>query len=270
MKRSLGAGLILASLLVGCSGGARRTPGKASPESLRNLFDQGRYAEAIKASSGKGPLDAKDSLLRGRCHERLGNVESALADYRASRSADPDRGESYFREARLLVSADRVDEALSAMHLAEMRLAGMSHRERFYARAMLGEVHLAAGDPGSAREHLLKAVDLGGSSPFRNSLAVAVAWYNLSQAQFELAAFRSARDSYDRYLHGKGRTAADISPEDRYTEMTLRLLTGDIRGAQKIAAELPDRLRRRAEALLVGDTLSVKDLVDASGSKEER
>lgn len=259
---------LFGALLTGCAGGAQKQTSTLSRAQIQTLFDQGRYSEVIELCSQKSVLGTDLLLLRGRCYQKEGNSEAALRDYRTAREGVPDQALSYCFEAHLLLSFGKVDAALETMHQAETRLSGMRQSDRFYIRSLLGEACLAKGDAESARDHLRKAVQYGEASPFQNPTAVSIAWYNLSQAEFELGAFRSARRSYERYLQGKGRVGADISPEDRYTEMALRLLTGDIPGAQKIAGELPENLRNHADGLLVGDTLSVRELVESE--KERR
>ncbi|MDP6958417.1 MAG: hypothetical protein QF645_06335 [Planctomycetota bacterium] len=258
---------LVGALMTGCAGGSQKRSSPVSREQIQTHFDQGRYSEVIELCSQERVLETDLLLLRGRCYQKEGDSEAALGDFRTAREGAPDQALAYCFEANLLLSFGKVDAALETMHQAEMRLSSMRKSDRFYVRSVLGEAYLAKGDAESARDHLRKAVQVGEESPFQNPYALSITWHNLSQAEFELAAFRSARRSYEHYLQGKGRSGMEISPDDRYTEMTLRLLTGDIPGAQKISRELPENLRTHADALLVGDTLSVRELVESEKEK---
>lgn len=259
---------LVGAALAGCAGGAQTQSSSLSRDQVQTLFDSGRYAEVIDLCTQQNPLSTDLLLMRGRCYQKEGDSERALADFRSARDSHPDGAFAYCFEAHLFLSLGKVDAALETMLQAEVRLLRMREKDRFYILSLLGEAYLAKGDAESARAYLHKAVQAGEASPFQNPYAVAIAWHNLSQAEFQLAAFRSARRSYERYLHGKERVGADIRPQDRYTEMTLRLLTGDIPGAQNIARDLPEDLRTHADSLLVGDALSVRELVESE--KESR
>jgi hypothetical protein len=67
-----------------------------------------------------------------------------------------------------------------------------------------------------------------------------------------------------------GNGIAEIDGEDRYTGMVLKLMTGDLAGAQEIAKTLPDDRKPQAEALLAGDALSIRELFEPAKNSERR
>ncbi len=272
MGLGLCGGLALCALLAvaGCSSSKKKETAAGPLERAQELYKQGNYDAAIPECDkaiAAGDRVAGAYLLRGKCQEKKGAETAAIADYSQARSHDPKLAEAYCREARLQANGLHITEAKAVLAAAEPVRGTLGSRDQFCLLAVQGEVHMAAGEAEQAREALKSAVEMADAGKFQDGKIVGVACYNLSQAHFQLGAFRPARTAYERYLEIKKQAGEVCTPDDRYTEVVLRMLTGDVRGAQALAAELPIDKRRQAEALLVGDKLSVKELVD---EKERR
>lgn len=262
---------LFALLAVGCSSSKKKQESKTGPlEQAHQMYKQGNYDAAISECDkaiAAGDRVAAAYLLRGKCQEKKGAETAAIADYGQARAHDPKLAEAYCREARLQAHGLHITEAKAVLAAAEPVRGSLGSRDQFYLLATQGEVHMAAGEAEQARETLKAAVEMADAGKFQDGKIVAVACYNLSQAHFQLGAFRPARAAYERYLEIKKQSGEECTADDNYTEVVLRMLTGDVRGAQALAADLPIDKRRQAEALLVGDRLSVKELVD---EKERR
>jgi len=261
--------LLVLALVAGCSK-SQKPAASGGLEQAKQLYAQGQYAAAIAECDkaiAAGDQVAQAHLLRGKCNEATGADATAIADYGKARGSDAQLVEAYCRESRLHVKGMQVQQARGVMDAASVVSSSFGPTERFYYLAMQGEVHLAAQSPDPARKALKEAIEVAGG---REDLAVAYAQYNLSLAHFHMAAFKSARASYEKYLAIKERTGAEPDADDRYTEMVLRMLTGDLQGAREIAQKLPEERKPQAEALLAGDALSVRELFEPAKNSDRR
>lgn len=250
-----------AVLAVGC--GRLRLRESGTTSRAQALYAKGEYRAALdeceKALKSKRGAPSTH-LLAGKCLEALGNQTEALSHYAQARTGDPRLTEAYLREARLHARSGRAPQAIATLRAAEDLNAGMGASDRFYLRALEGEIHLGQQDYDKARRALLDAVELSKPAGLQQDMAHGVVQYNLSRALLQSGAFRTAHAAYEEYLAIKKKSGRSLSGQDVYTEIVLKLLKGDVKGARELAATLPEDLRPQAEALLAGDVVSVKEL----------
>lgn len=254
-------------LTTGCAG-AGKDDGLSE---ARAAYQSGSYDDCVRLcnaalEAGADPVEAV--FLRAKAYERKGEHARAISDFDAVRREEPARGEAAFRQARCQLALGQVDQAEATAQWVIARAYGsLGPRDQVLARAVYGEIHLAAGRPSKAVEEFDAAIKAARASSRANAdPAVAVVHYNLSRAHFELGGYRRARECYEDYL-GSGRPAG----EDLYTLGVLKFLCGDVRGARETAARLPAELKARMETVLSGEAFSVRALYDppaANGNGE--
>lgn len=260
LRSSNPAVLALVSFLWGCSG-------PSSLEQAEAAYLSGDYERAIAWSSKSiddesAPLDAY--LIRGKCYEKKGEHLRAIADYEVARQDAPDRGEPAFRQARCYLAAGRPVEAESAIGKAlKERYRGYSLRDQMLAHAVQGEVRMAVGDYPRASDSFGEALKVARSSrPLEAEGATSVVHYNLSRAQFELGAYRRSREAFQAYLEAQKRAGEVARAQDLYTLTVLHFLCEDVAASRQLSSTLSPEYKARAEAILSGDTFSVRALYD--------
>lgn len=254
---------LLAAVLAADAGCTRRSRQGASGTKAQTLYLAGDYRAALgevqQALASKRGTPALH-LLAGKCHEKLGSQTEAIAHYGQARTGDPRLTEAYLREARLHARSGRSEQALSTLRSAEDLNAGMGAADQFQIRALEGEVHLDDQDFDMARRALLDAVELAKPAGLQDDMAHGVVQYNLSRTLLQSGAFRTAHAAFQEYLDIVKRSGLAVEGRDLYTDLVLRLLKGDVRGARELAPQLPEEFRPQAEALLAGDVVSVREL----------
>jgi tetratricopeptide (TPR) repeat protein len=260
LRPSLAAVAALSLVLCGCKG----------PSSLQRAeaaYAMGDYERAIEWSSRSidgesGPADAY--LVRGKCYEKKGDHQRAIADYEVARQDAPDRGEPAFRQARCYLATGRPVEAESAIARAlKERYRNYSLRDQMLAHAVHGEIRMATGDYPKAGDSFTEALKVArGSRPLEAEGATSVVHYNLSRVYFEQGDYRRSRQSLQSYLDAQKQRGEAPRNQDLYTLTVLHFLCEDIAASRNLSASLPTELRARAEGILSGDTFSVGALYD--------
>jgi len=238
----------------------------------QSAYDSGDYDRAIDACTRSIDDGERGGyLLRGKSYEKKGEPLKAVADYDHARKEAPDQGEPAFREAKCYLQAGRANDAETTIAGAiRTRMAGYSVRDQMLAHAVHGEIQLAVGDLPKANECFSQALQVAHiSKPLEAEGATAVVHYNLSRTNFELGAYRRARDSFQSYLaiqEGSG----GVEEQDVYTLAVLHFLCEDIAAARKIASNLGPEARTRLDSILSGDTFSVGALYDLKQKQKDK
>src|SRR5579862_7589293 len=196
----------------GCAGVSRM-------EEAQTAYDAGDYDRAIQWSSlSIDNGEAGGYLLRGKSYEKKGDPLKAVADYDHARQEAPDQGEPALREAKCYLSVGRPADA-------EATIAGAiktgstvySLRDQLLVHAMHGEIQLAVGDFPRANDSFGEALKVARlSKPLEAEAATGIVHYNQSRTNFELGAYRRARESFQAYL-GIRESAGGVDPQDLYT-----------------------------------------------------
>lgn len=267
-RLSCGLPVCAVAFLWGCSG-------PSSLEIAQAAYLSGNYDSAIAWSSksideDSGPPDAY--LVRGKAYEKKGDPLRAIADYEVARLEIPDRGEPAFREARCYLAAGRSADAESTITKAlKDRYEGYSIRDRMFAHAVHGEVQLAVGDFPHAVDSFDQALKVAHSSrPLEAEGATMAVHYNLSRALYEQGSFRRARDSFQAYLEAQKVSGKPPREQDLYTLSVLHFLCEDIAASKTVATSLSGEYKSRAEAMLSGDTFSVRALYDLKQKQKQK
>jgi tetratricopeptide (TPR) repeat protein len=261
MTRLSGLSILLASsVLWGCGG-------PSYLELAESAYRSGDYDRAIYCSSKSIDEESQNVdayLLRGKSYEKKGEPLRAIADYEVARQDAPDRGEPAFRQTRCYLAAGRpADAETTISKTLKERYAKYSLRDQMLAHAVNGEVQMAVGDYPKANDAFGQALKVAQSSrPLEAEGATTVVQYNLSKAQYELGAYRNARESFLGYLAGLKRAGEAPREQDLYTLSVLHFLCEDINASRNVAASLGPDYRARAEAILSGDTFSVRAIYD--------
>jgi tetratricopeptide (TPR) repeat protein len=270
MTRCLFGSILIAAsaILWGCSG-------PSSLEYAEAAYLSGDYDRAIAWSSksideDSGAVDAY--LVRGKSFEKKGEHQKAIADYEVARQEAPDRGEPAFRQTRCYLAAGRpVDAEASISKALKDRYRGYSLRDQMLAHAVHGEVQMAVGDYPKASDSFGQALKVAeGSRPLEAEGATSVVHYNLSRAQFELGAYRKSREELLAYLEALKRNGGTPREQDLYTLAVLHFLCEDIAASRNVSANLGPEYKARAEAILSGDTFSVRALYDLKQKQKEK
>ena len=255
------------ALLWGCSG-------PSSMQLAESAYLRGDYERAIAYSTksiddDSGPPDAY--LLRGKCYERKGEHLRAIADFEVARQDLPNRGEPAFRQARCYLAAGRATDAEATISKAiKEKYSGYSLRDQMLAHAVQGEVRLAVGDFPRANDSFGEALKVAKASrPLEAEGATGSVHYNLSRSQFELGAYRQSRESFLAYMGSLKRNGDAPRPQDLYTLTVLHFLCEDINASRNLAASLSPEYKARADAILSGDTFSVRALYDLKQKQKE-
>jgi tetratricopeptide (TPR) repeat protein len=266
----LSAPLLVALPLIlwGCSG-------PTSLECAEAAYLSGDYDRAIAWSSksideDSGPVDAY--LVRGKSFEKKGEPLRAIADYEVARQEAPDRGEAAIRQTRCYLAAGRpVDAETTISKALKDRYRAYSLRDQMLAHAVHGEVQMAVGDYPKASDSFNQALKVAQASrPLDAEGATSVVHYNLSRAQFELGAYRKSREELLAYLEAQKRHGDAPREQDLYTLAVLHFLCEDIAASRNVSANLSADYKARADAILSGDTFSVRALYDLNQKQKEK
>jgi tetratricopeptide (TPR) repeat protein len=252
--------------------------GCSGPSSLQRAqaaYETGNYDRAIAWSSKSideesGAVDAY--LLRGKSYEKKGEHVRAIADYEVARNEAPDRGEPAIRQTRCYLAAGRPADAEASISKAlSGSYAAYSVRDRMLAHAVHGEVQLATGDPPRASDSFDQALKVAkGSRSLEAEGATTAIHYNQSRALYEQGSYRQARDSFQSYLDAQKRSRESPKQQDLYTLTVLHFLCEDIAASRSLAAALSPEYKTRAEAILSGDTFSVRALYELKQKQKEK
>jgi tetratricopeptide (TPR) repeat protein len=256
MKRLLLVPLAAALLAGGCA--KQKQPGDPlSMKKAQASFETGDYERSVQFSTdalnnGAAPADAH--LLRAKAYERMGEAKWAIADYEASRKANPSSVEAGVRQARLHQSLGESEKADTLLDVINGPMAETyTNRDRFLGLAVHGEVAMTQGNFTRALELFINALSVvRNSSNLSGEPMVAVVNYNMSRIYFERADYKHARSFYQRYL--------DVSRSEE---------TGNT-AARETIAKMPEEKRPAAEAVLNGEALSVRALYEKTHGKEEK
>jgi tetratricopeptide (TPR) repeat protein len=258
----------LGAILWGCSG-------PAPLDQAREAYEAGDYDRAIACSSTSiaedgGPTDAY--LIRGKAYEKKGEPLKAIGDYERVRQDLPSQGEAAFRQTRCYLTARRpVDADATITGVLKEQYSTYSPRDQMLAHAVQGEVRMSVGDYARATDSFGSALQVARSAPsLGGEPATGVVHYNLSRSQFELGAFRSSRDSFRSYLDIQKIGGNPPEPEDLYTLSVLHFLCEDIASARKLSEGLGAEQKAKLEAILGGDTFSVRALYELKQKQKER
>jgi tetratricopeptide (TPR) repeat protein len=259
--------VILVSVLWGCSG-------PSSLEYAEAAYLSGDFDRAIAWSSksideDSGPVDAY--LVRGKAYEKKGEHVRAIADYEVARQEAPDRGEAAFRQTRCYLAAGRpVDAEASISKALKERYRAYSLRDQMLAHAVHGEVQMSVGDYPKASDSFTQALKVAEASrPLASEGSTSVVHYNLSRAQFELGAYRKSREELLAYLEALKRQGDAPREQDLYTLAVLHFLCEDIAASRNVSANLSAEYKARADAILSGDTFSVRALYDLKQKQQK-
>jgi tetratricopeptide (TPR) repeat protein len=240
-------------------------------EEAQTAYDAGDYDRAIEwCTRSIDDGERGGYLLRGKSHEKKGEPLKAVADYDHARQEAPDQGEPAFREAKCYLSAGRAGDAESTITGAiKTGMTVYSLRDQMLALAVHGEIQLAVGDFPRANESFGEALKVARlSKPLEAEAATAVVHYNQSRANFELGAYRRARESFQAYLKIQA-GAGGTDEQDLYTLAVLQFLCEDIASSRKIGAGLGPDSRTRLDAILSGDTFSVGSLYEQKQKQKD-
>ena len=256
------------ALLWGCSG-------PTSLEYAEAAYLSGDFDRAIAWSSKaiddeSGPVDA--FLVRGKAYEKKGDHARAIADFEVARQEAPDRGEPAFRQTRCYLAAGRpVDAETTISKALKDRYRAYSLRDQMLAHAVHGEVQMAVGDYPKASDSFNQALKVAQASrPLESEGATSVVHYNLSRAQFELGSYRKSREELLAYLEVLKRQGEAAREQDLYTLAVLHFLCEDIAASRNVSANLGAEYKARADAILSGDTFSVRALYDLKQKQKEK
>jgi tetratricopeptide (TPR) repeat protein len=260
--------LAASALLFGCSGPSSLQYAEAAY--LSGDYDRGIAWSSRSIDEESGPIDAY--LVRGKCYEKKGEPLRAIADYEVARQEAPDRGEPAFRQTRCYLAAGRPVDAESTISKAlKDRYRGYSLRDQMLAHAVHGEVQMAVGDYPKASDSFNQALKVAQASrPLEAEGATSVVHYNLSRAQFELGAYRKSREELLTYFEALKRAGGNPREQDLYTLAVLHFLCEDIAASRTVSASLSPDYKARAEAILSGDTFSVRALYDLKQKQKEK
>ncbi len=118
----------------------------------RTIYDEG--IDGASALASDDPYAAEERVVEGKMALQAGDIDAALAAFRAAAELSPDDVEatSHLAFAELLAARKAVDEARA-------RLAALRERHPAAMRPLLllGRAALICGDPAAAREPLLEA-----------------------------------------------------------------------------------------------------------------
>jgi predicted TPR repeat methyltransferase len=121
-------------------------------------LDQGqakRASEHLIEAVARSPAEAVPRLALGRAQEMLGNLYTAILQYRTILTQDADHAEANARLGELLCRSGHADEALA--HCRRAVAINPRHAE---ALNTLGTLLHRQGDDGEAAEHLRRACEL--------------------------------------------------------------------------------------------------------------
>ncbi|MFQ6027314.1 MAG: tetratricopeptide repeat protein, partial [Dehalococcoidia bacterium] len=128
------------------------------------LMDQGKTqaaAHVLKTATEMEPESARAFVSLGTAERALGNMEAAEAAYRRAIEIKPAWAEAHFNLASLLGQQGRYRETIEALERAVSADPTMA-----LAHKNLGLLYLKVKrDPGRARRHLKRAVDLAPNHP---------------------------------------------------------------------------------------------------------
>ncbi len=269
MTARLSASFVLAIplLLWGCSG----------PSSLQRAelaYQAGDMDRAIAWSTKSidqesGSADAY--LIRGKCYEKKGEPMKAIADFEVARQDAPDRGEAAFRQTRCYLAAGRPADAETSISKAlKERYNRYSLRDQMMAHAVHGEVQMAVGDYPKASDSFGQALNVAHTSrPLEAEGATALVQYNLSRAHFEQGNYRKSRECFQAYLAGRKRLGEAPREQDVYTLAILHFLCEDIAESRSVSATLSAEYRARVDAILLGDTFSIRAIYDQKQKQKQ-
>jgi tetratricopeptide (TPR) repeat protein len=235
-------------------------------EEAQAAYDSGDYdtaitksGEAIKSDGSYGAY-----LLRGKSFEKKGEPVRAIEDYEQARKGDPTQGEPAFRAAHCYLAAGRPVEAESTISGAlKLNYDSYTARDQMLTHAVHGEVQMAVGDYPQAERAFGEAIKVAQTSrPLSAEPSATMVFYNMSRTQFEQGAYKKARDNYQNYIEGLALAGGAPDEQDLYTQTVISFLCGDIAGARKLSQGLGPEFKARADAILAGDTFSVKALYE--------
>jgi tetratricopeptide (TPR) repeat protein len=259
--------VLVAAAVVAVSSACASTPEAGAFDLARAAYVAGDFAKAIThcdAAITAGERVAEATLLRGKCREKGGDANGALADYEGAIKIDSNLVEPVLRASRLHLALGSNDRARDAVEtLFGGRYASLGARDKVLAHGMYGEVLTSWPDYANAVGELEKGIKLALDSGMASDPITTVMYYNLSRANFGRANYRRARDSFSRYLERSSGSAEDV-----YTLTVLHFLAGEVTKARSLAGQLPEELRAAADQILNGDALSVRALFEPAAPKD--
>ena len=129
-----------------------------SIQSIENLYNNGRYEEAIEEVNQYlffHVVDVKALHIRARCYEELGELEKSKADYERILDIDNEYAGAYLGLGKLLF--DQEDYKNAELRLLRAAILNSNDFDIYY---LLGRTRLMNGSFRLAEETLRKASDL--------------------------------------------------------------------------------------------------------------